>query len=115
MTALSLSPDPDAAIVVRARMRQISEALYYAGWLDGLEYALWSMFDVGSDRRFGVGEVAERDVADLVRLSTRAGGWWRFDDDLGDQVFVTLPEWRRLYAERTAGVDDVREEGTGHE
>lgn len=100
-TALTLALDEDAAIRLRDRMSNISEWHYCAGWLDGLEYSLWSILGGAGDTRFGMHDVSHHDIAELARLADKSGGWWMWDEDLGAQVFIRLAEWRRLYADRT--------------
>jgi hypothetical protein len=90
---LAKALDRDAAVALAALMSEISEEYFCAGWLVGLERSLWPMLS-GGDRSFGLGEVTEREVAELKRLHEKAGGWWT---DGGD-VFVTTAEWTALLA-----------------
>lgn len=89
----------DARVLVEW-MSNISEQQYFAGWLIGTEFALWSMLEGGS-RDWGFGDVPERDIEDLRILSQRAGGW--IVSDSGDDKeydgkrLVSFAEWRELY------------------
>lgn len=88
------SVDPKAAFELACLMSSISEDYYCAGWLIGLEYVLWDMVG-GADRGFGLGEVTEREVAELRRLHEACGGWWAWDGDGADsgEKFLTAEEW----------------------
>lgn len=92
--ALSKALDQDAAALLRMQMSEISEEYYCAGWLHDLESTLWPMLS-GGDRSFGLAEVSESEVAELRRLSEKAGGWWRWDEEDGE-TFVTLKEWLEI-------------------
>jgi hypothetical protein len=76
-------------------MSEISERAYHAGWMDGLELALWAMV-CGGPRRYGQITVDEETIAKLGALSAQFGGWIRFGDN--DEEFVSLGEWQRFYA-----------------
>lgn len=91
---LKKAKDSDAARLLRIVMRDISEDCYCAGWLSDLEITLWSAVLHGP-RRFGMGEITEGDIAELKRLSEKAGGWWTWQGEAADsgEEFVTLDEW----------------------
>lgn len=89
------SLDVDIAHTLAARMSDISEDHYAAGWMHGLEYSLWKMVQ-GDSRNYGMGEVTEQEVAELRRLSDKCGGWIRWDDRLG-AVFMPRAEWLVLF------------------
>jgi len=76
-------------------MSQISERAYYAGWMRGLEYALWDAVRNGP-RTYGEIEIDSETIAELRRLSALCGGWVRYSDD--EEEFVPLVEWERFYA-----------------
>ncbi len=80
-------------------MSGISEYYYCAGWLTGLEFILWGMAYHGHDREFGMGEVSNDEIEHLKQLSEDADGWWRWDNEDGNR-FVTLDEWRAIYAKK---------------
>lgn len=40
-------------------------------------------------------------------LSDKAGGWWRYDDTLLDQLFVPIEEWEEMYAEKTREWEEI--------
>jgi hypothetical protein len=95
------------AAALRDYMSDLSEQGYYAGWMMGLEYALWDAVESGPFR-YGHLDLTAEHVRCLRELSAACGGWVRYDD-VGDEVFVPLPEWRRLAAARGAvegGSDD---------
>ena len=85
-------------------MSEISEDCYCAGWMMGLEYAIWGALQDG-DLRYGMGEM---DAASLMRcraLSLTLGGWivW-VDDDTDPSLthehwgprFVPMDVWLQM-------------------
>ena len=72
-------------------MSDISEDCYYAGWMHGLEYAIWGALQDG-DRRYGVGEMDAGQLEKVRQLSASLNGWiiW-FDDD--DDASLPVDEW----------------------
>lgn len=93
--ALAKSKNPYFAKLLCKQMGEISEEYYCSGWLDGLEFRLWDMVK-GGNCSFGMGTVKEEEVKSLSFLSEQSGGWWMFDDKLGQQMFVSLQEWERM-------------------
>lgn len=98
--ALAKAADRDAAKVLHDLMSKISEDYYFAGWLNDLEFSLWSMIR-GGDRRFGFGEVTDGEVAELKRLHEKTGGWWRYEERVGE-VFVPTAEWIEIVRRKEA-------------
>jgi hypothetical protein len=76
-------------------MSDISEDCYCAGWLNGLEHALWRCIESGP-RSWGQGEITQADLDKLKALSSRCGGWWVWREGVGN-VFVPLEAWRQEY------------------
>lgn len=76
-------------------MSNLSEQSYCAGWMDGLEYVLWSAV-VNGPREYGFLEITDQHVARLKELSKACGGWIIFDDERGE-TFVPIDAWLRLY------------------
>ena len=72
-----------AAQGLLALMCGISEDCYCAGWMMGLEDALWN---VQPGTRYGQGTITERQTTLLRLLAEEAGGWWRWSDN--GPVFV---------------------------
>jgi hypothetical protein len=91
---------PEAA-ALRDYMSELSEEAWYAGWMMDLEYALWDAVEHGP-RSYGRLELSAQHVTKLRALSAACGGWIRFDDVAGDEVFVPIEVWKRLAAERAA-------------
>ena len=88
-----------AALGLLTLMTGLSEEHYSAGWLIGLERSLWAMVaDPTSPRRFGQGEVTERQVTLLRLLSEEAGGWWHWPKLASEPAFIVLADWERLVA-----------------
>ncbi len=75
-------------------MGDISEDCYCAGWMMGLEHALWAMV-LGGPREYGMGEVTEEQVARLKQLSDACGGWIVWSEGDGE-TFVPLEEWEQI-------------------
>ena len=78
-------------------MSDLSEESYCAGWMQGLEYALWQVL---VDGRSAYGRVTFTSVhADrLRRLSELCGGWIVFDD-VTEETFVPLSDWEARFSE----------------
>ncbi len=85
-------------------MSDISEDCYCAGWMLGLEYAIWGALQDG-DRSYGMSEM---DAAQLERcrvLAKELDGWviW-YDDDKDAELpldewgprFVPMAEWLKM-------------------
>ena len=70
-------------------MRDLSEEHYCAGWIIGLEHYLWTL----ALRQ----NTEERQI--LLYCAEACGGWWMWDDERGENVFVPLPIWKTLYKE----------------
>lgn len=76
-------------------MSDLSEEAYTAGWMDGLEYALWFAVENGP-RIYGHLEICEQHIATLKRLSSEANGWIYFDHNC-EETFIALEKWIKLY------------------
>jgi len=90
--ALAKSLDRACALALRDLMSGISEDYYCAGWLTGLERTLWGMLQ-GDSRHFGMGEVTHEEIGRLRDLHEKCGGWWYFDDERGEEMFLATAEW----------------------
>ena len=77
-------------------MSDISERGYYAGWMSGLEYALWDIAQSGGGK-FGWTTVDEEEANLLLDLSNELGGWMAWNDDDG-ATFVPWGEWIQMVA-----------------
>jgi hypothetical protein len=71
-------------------MTDLSEECFHAGWMDGLEYALWSAAQGGKPYKYGQCVISTEECRMLKLLSETAGGWWVWRDD---EVFLCLDEW----------------------
>ena len=77
-----------AAAGLLGLMTGLSEEGFCAGWMTGLEYALWQ---IPSGAHYGMVKISEN-VATLLRLlAEEAGGWWYWDDD--GPKFVDTATW----------------------
>lgn len=81
-------------------MSELSELAFCAGWMDGLEFALWEAMQ---GRRSDYGRLVftpdQRDK--LKMLSERVGGWVVFDDQ-AEESFLPLKEWKGVYARKNS-------------
>ena len=77
-------------------MSELSEKAYYAGWMSGLEYALWQVV-LGQRADYGQSTFNSQDVSKLLRLSEACRGWIVFDDET-EETWVPLAEWKRRFA-----------------
>ena len=76
-------------------MSDISEHVWRAGWMMGLEYELWKELTSatnGSVPALATQEQLER----LSQLSKACGGWITFDQER-EELFVVLAEWVTRY------------------
>lgn len=98
-TAASLEKAKDvaAATALLGVIRDLSEELYCAGWMAGIEYELWG--DIMDPRA----ELADppsysaHDRQAMIDYGTKAHGWWYWDHEINTELFVTLEEMRDLY------------------
>jgi hypothetical protein len=72
-------------------MTGISEEFWSAGWIIGLEFALWDAIQ-GGEREIGRGLLTERQRTLLKLLSEEANGWWIYDAEIGPS-FLSLEAW----------------------
>jgi hypothetical protein len=88
-----LSSDQQA---LATAMSDISEASYSAGWMLGLEFALWHLLVSGKKKhgRYVLSDDARRT---LSSLSSKCGGWIVFDLKDGE-IFISLEDWQRIFA-----------------
>ena len=73
-------------------MSQLSEQAYSAGWIDGLEYALWKAL-VEGPCKYGHLLLDGSHVCELKRLSQVCGGWICLSKT-GREVFIPLTQWQ---------------------
>ena len=76
-------------------MSELSEEAYCAGWMTGLEYALWNALLNGS-REYGRLEITDAHISKLRELSDRCGGWIVFDDET-EETFMPLEQWQKQF------------------
>jgi hypothetical protein len=77
-------------------MSDLSEEAYYAGWVVGLEYALWEVVLDGRSE-YGQLELTDEHRARLRQLSEACAGWITFDEQTGER-WVAISEWRAHFA-----------------
>jgi len=76
-------------------MSELSEEAYFAGWMGGLEFALWQVA-LGARSEYGQLVVSQAHISKLIALSQAAGGWIIFDDTLAE-TWVPLQDWKILF------------------
>ena len=86
-------------------MEDMSEDYWCAGWLNDLEYSLWTAVITGNVN-FGWG-MQERELTRLKHLHEMAGGWWIWVGGEERQRFVTTDEWLKIYAEKTIKAPEI--------
>ena len=97
-------PGCEARIELLSLMAELSERIWCAGWLTGLERKLWSLVR-DDEHAADLDQTGYEDkIARLGQLSYRAGGWWVWDDDLPHggpgahhRRFVGIEEWLEMY------------------
>lgn len=85
-------PDEGSALGLLGLMTGISEDLYCAGWMSGLEFSMWRAANSPTDFQFGMGAVLERQRRLLRDLADEARGWWVWEDSTGPR-FIALDVW----------------------
>ncbi|WP_092738813.1 hypothetical protein [Hymenobacter psychrophilus] len=76
-------------------MISLSEEAWCAGWMDGLEYALWHIVNHGP-ARYGRKLISEETIQQLKKLSQHAQSWITFDE-LTEETAVPISEWRQMF------------------
>lgn len=76
-------------------MSELSEEAYFAGWMAGLEYALWEVLVEGRGK-YGWLVVTEEQRARLRQLSNDCGGWIVFDDAT-EETWLAINEWEARF------------------
>lgn len=76
-------------------MRRLSQEVYFAGWLQDLEYRLWSELEGGSHREWGF-DLDEDRIHKLRELSRLCGGWISYPRDRGAE-WVPIERWTALF------------------
>lgn len=81
-------------------MSRISEQMWRAVWMQGLEHELWTAMK-SSAGRSGRLIPTQAQLDRLAQLSEDCGGWIVFDDER-KETFVPLEEWIARHAKWTA-------------
>ena len=84
-------------------MSELSERAYSAGWMMGLEFALWRAVTDGPFK-YGHLELTCEHARHLAALSENCGGWIFFHAER-EEVFVPLNEWLCLVSSSTWAYD----------
>jgi hypothetical protein len=88
-------------------MSDISEEAYCAGWMDGLEFALWQVA-LGARSEYGQLTLSGAHIANLRALSQAAGGWIVFDDAT-EETWVPLSDWKIRFEHWQRGVESAHD------
>jgi hypothetical protein len=78
-------------------MSELSEEAFFAGWMTGLEYALW-MAVTGHLEEYGYLKITEAHRTRLRDLSDACRGWIYFDDEIGE-TWISISDWEQRFAE----------------
>jgi hypothetical protein len=78
-------------------MSELSEEAYYAGWQEGLEYALWDALADGHSS-YGRLNLTNEHRGHLRQLSDECGGWIVFDDR-NEETWLPTPEWQARFSQ----------------
>jgi len=76
-------------------MSEISERCYDAGWMLNIEYVLWHAV-ISGPRSFGRGEITQKDIDELTRLSNATKTWIVFDTK-DEETPMPLEKWKALF------------------
>lgn len=80
-------------------MSELSEYSYCAGWMSGIEEALWEIMNdpAGELRqRYGMAVFTDYQLERLRELSDACGGWIYWKGDVGPddgEAFITTADW----------------------
>lgn len=77
-------------------MSDLSEKAYCAGWMQGLEYALWEVL-LGERFHYGRLLLAQEHRTRLRSLSDACGGWILFDDET-EETWVPRADWEQRFS-----------------
>jgi hypothetical protein len=77
-------------------MSDLSEDAYCAGWMAGLEYALWEAL-LGARTGYGMLELSDEQRARLRQLSDDCAGWIVFDER-AEETWLAMPDWAQQFA-----------------
>jgi len=92
-----------AANLLLFRMKQLSEDLHCASWLNDLEFLVWDMA-YGGENAFGDIKVSDQMAKSFRDLADLSGGWWVYKDktlpDEHGPVFISMERWLQVLAEQ---------------
>lgn len=97
--------NPDARALADY-MSALSEEAYCAGWMEGLEYALWDAVSTGPSD-YGRLAITAEIVQKLKALSSACNGWIHFDED-AEETFIPRPAWLLKYQNNKRKADRAR-------
>jgi polar amino acid transport system ATP-binding protein len=96
---------PEEALQLQKIMSDLSEGLWHARWMRGLEYDLWQAV-VEAPRGLWKSYLKDEHISKLIELSNRCGGWIVFDDET-EETFVPMEVWRRMYEEKQESIPNI--------
>jgi hypothetical protein len=86
-------------------MSEISSECMLNSWCDTLDTDLWVRIndEIGGGFWYGMAEVSDEQRDELVRLSTKVGGWIVWDEMIGTTRFIPCDQMAAFsdFAERT--------------
>ena len=77
-------------------MSELSEEAWRAGWMDGLEFALWEVM-LGERQEYGCLAITPDHRTRLRLFSEECGGWIVYLDSLGE-TWVPLDDWKTRFS-----------------
>ena len=98
---ITITTKEAASTVLAEMISDISEALYSAAWVSGIEFALWdAMQDERSSKgmAFGLGFIKAEQFVELKRLSDLCEGWVIWDIS-PEKQHVPMEQWEHLFFE----------------
>jgi hypothetical protein len=78
-------------------MSELSEEAYCAGWMMGLEYALWDAV-LRHSNEYGGLTLHDAERSRLRGLAEGCGGWIIFDDAT-EETWIPMAKWEKLFGE----------------
>lgn len=71
-------------------MLELSESHWRAGWMDGMEYQLWTICAQEVEQQWGMGSITPDIIRELHQLRYLANGWWIWDEEQQEEKFIDL-------------------------
>ena len=89
---------------LRLAMAAISERAYRASWNFGTEFQVWQLLQgqISAWWEFDLRNPGDAALLDEVREAfIVAQGWWTYPEDASEVVFVSIPQWKRIFLRKS--------------